>query len=501
MSGAQPRLKFTSCISRHFKQILICLMLLLVTAPLHSQDIRWELNYESELGFKSAIHMVRTSDGDILTTGGNGSGGTYAHLTKLSPTGEVRWKYETGDENYYVIPRFCREVEPGVYRLEALRNISVGPFSPRVPFIVDVNDKGEEINSNYDVALDNILYNSIVFQYDEPDAYRVASPKLNSDPAEITLRTLDRDASLTAKYDVLNISGDSVIVLLESAIQADDAMLVMGQIEVPGKRGNFSLMKIDPAGELIWDMRFSPGVRSWSRKMLQARNGDIILAGNAYKEGDNTLYIVLIRLTSNGEKIWEKFYAANEIQSVHAIVETSENTFVILGSAGIYGESGKVLKEGSSDALIIHIGSDGRILWQTTYGVPDVSDVLMSGLQLEDGTFILGGVGKGTQMLVSEVDIFTSTGVDETKFVIESHSISPNPVLQDAIVEFSLGTASDVNLKVYDIAGRQVYHTEVEALTTGVHQVKIPVESFTTGTYYYVIVARNQVFNGSFIRL
>ncbi len=476
-------------------------MLGLVAVPLYSQDVRWELNYESELGFKSATHMVRTSDGDILTTGGNGSGGIYAHLTKLSPTGEVRWVYEAGDEDYYVIPRFCREIEPGVYRMEAFRNISVGPFSPRVPFIVDVNDKGEEINSNFDVAIDNILYNSIVFQYDKPDGYRIASPKLNTNPAEITLRLLDHDAAFAEKKEVLNIGGDSAIVLLESAIQADDAMLVMGQIEAPGKRGNFSLMKIDPAGELIWDMRFSPGVRSWSRKMLLARNGNIILAGNAYKEGDNTLYIVLIMLTSDGELVWEKYYAAKEIQSVHAILETDENTFVILGSAGIYGESGKILKEGSSDALIIHIGSDGAVLWQTTYGVPNVSDVLMSGLQLEDGTFILGGVGKGTQMLVSEVDIFTSTGVGETDLVIENHSIAPNPVQQIASVDFSLKHSSHVEIEIYNATGQKVQHEMFGKLAAGSQHVDLPVGQLAAGTYYYAIVANNNVFYGSFVRL
>ena len=61
--------------------------------------------------------------------------------------------------------------------------------------------------------------------------------------------------------------------------------------------------------------------------------------------------------------------------------------------------------------------------------------------------------------------------------------IYPNPVKDEAIVAYSLGSNSDVNLTVYDISGRKVKTINQNNVASGDHKIKIEMVNLPAGTY------------------
>jgi hypothetical protein len=65
----------------------------------------------------------------------------------------------------------------------------------------------------------------------------------------------------------------------------------------------------------------------------------------------------------------------------------------------------------------------------------------------------------------------------------------PNPFNPVTKVKFDLAKTSFVELKVYDLLGREVKKIFMENLSAGKYEINISGEDLTSGVYYYRIVA------------
>lgn len=483
---------------------LIVLCFLSIDSSAMAQEILWQQSFSSELGFKSASYIDICSDGEILVAGQNGPGGAVSHLSKISSKGDLRWTRAAVEDDSYVVSRSCRELEPGKFRFEGIKGIAPGPFAPMSPYVMDVDNDGHVVFSNSDPKLDNILYYSRIIQQETTGGYRSASQLLNSDPPVFSVRYLNSNAEFERKNEYLGISSDSSAILSCSEILNDGSMVVAGEIRSSESRNHLMLSKIDDNGDLVWDKRISPGRQFWLRAMIEDHSGNLYVVGNAQKEdqNDKKIYIVVLKIDSDGEAIWTGYYAVKDVQDAHSIVETSQNTFVIVGSAGDYDESGKVLEEGSSDALIIHIGSDSALLWQSTFGQTGVTDVLLCIRELDNHTFIVGGVGNENQMLISNVDILKSTGLKEVGLSPAKGRVLPHPVLKGhpAFVRFQTDKTNALRVKIYDSLGRLLVTTHTGLSAAGSQEIILPTSGLNTGSYYYDISGDETVLvSGTFL--
>ena len=69
----------------------------------------------------------------------------------------------------------------------------------------------------------------------------------------------------------------------------------------------------------------------------------------------------------NGGKIWDKTYGGDKDDIGEGIIESENNTFVVVAGTFSYGKGG--------DVLLMKINSDGEVIWQNNYG-GDKSDKL-----------------------------------------------------------------------------------------------------------------------------
>jgi hypothetical protein len=68
-------------------------------------------------------------------------------------------------------------------------------------------------------------------------------------------------------------------------------------------------------------------------------------------------------------------------------------------------------------------------------------------------------------------------------------SITPNPVRDVAVVEYAVGRAGPVRLRVTNLFGRPRVHLDEAALSAGRHRLTIDTSGLPPGIYVFVIAA------------
>lgn len=70
-------------------------------------------------------------------------------------------------------------------------------------------------------------------------------------------------------------------------------------------------------------------------------------------------------------------------------------------------------------------------------------------------------------------------------------SCNPNPVKEDAIIQYALENEANVTLEVYNIKGQRVFNFEEGIQTAGLHSITICANQLSNGTYYYSLKTDN----------
>jgi hypothetical protein len=89
----------------------------------------------------------------------------------------------------------------------------------------------------------------------------------------------------------------------------------------------------------------------------------------------------------------------------------------------------------------------------------------------------------------------TSVGKENTATVFSLEQNYPNPFNGSTVIRYSLQTASNVSITVYDMTGREVTTLVNENMNEGTHSVTFSNQTVASGTYFYKLVSVDN--NGS----
>jgi len=108
--------------------------------------------------------------------------------------------------------------------------------------------------------------------------------------------------------------------------------------------------------------------------------------------------------------------------------------------------------------------------------------------------------GKAPWSAIRSFKTLDITKVDENDTYFESFNVYPNPV-RNNIVEFNftLKESTKVNLKIYNLLGKEVYSTLDVYYNVGKNSIQINTGNFNPGVYFYKLSTINKTYNGSFI--
>ncbi len=229
-----------------------------------------------------------------------------------------------------------------------------------------------------------------------------------------------------------------------SVLQAEDGgYYVFGETDSYGAGGrDFFLIKITADGTEEWFKTYGRSRREWPYGMLRLSNGDLLLHGftepttgrgrSQYAirvgqggdviweyvgegtdeeiaidalelaDGDLVLAVViqedggLVKLGADGSPRWAKRYELAGWQYASQIAQTDDGGFLLAGFS--MSDSGRQ----QADTWLARCTSTGELQWETSFGESAYDDYTNSMIRLDDGTYLLGGIGRG--MPLARVD-------------------------------------------------------------------------------------------------
>jgi gliding motility-associated-like protein len=195
-------------------------------------------------------------------------------------------------------------------------------------------------------------------------------------------------------YDLKQTSDGGYILggVSQSPQSGDKSQGIKGQYD-------FWILKLDNAGNKVWDKTFGSLKEDRFVSLHQTSDGGYLLAGNsgAGISGDKSQPTKgkedfwLIKINSAGNKVWDKGFGGDSDDILWDVLPTSDGGFILGGSSssGQNGDKSQPSK-GKVDYWLIKTDANGNKIWDSSFGGID-ADELISIDQTADKGFILGG--------------------------------------------------------------------------------------------------------------
>jgi hypothetical protein len=151
----------------------------------------------------------------------------------------------------------------------------------------------------------------------------------------------------------------------------------------PNTTRDVFLMKIDEACDTMWTKKIGgSNEEEKGFSVIETSDGGFAVTGYTKSYGAGGRDVYLIKTNSSGQLEWQKWYGGSSDDEGKALIQTTDNGFIIAGTTNSYGLG--------NDIWLIRTNSGGDTLWTKLLGgtKPDVPNKL---IKTSDGNFVLAG--------------------------------------------------------------------------------------------------------------
>lgn len=149
----------------------------------------------------------------------------------------------------------------------------------------------------------------------------------------------------------------------------------------PGRGFDGLVMKVDALGEPQWQRTY--GTEGWDFLYdIDLLSDGYAVVGGTYREGAVGEQAWVMRISEDGDVIWEDFLGNEDGTEARSVMHVSDDSLVISGSWG--------LADGSRDAFVAKSDLAGNISWNTVIA-EEGDNVSYSAVETIDGGYALGG--------------------------------------------------------------------------------------------------------------
>jgi len=246
------------------------------------------------------------------------------------------------------------------------------------------------------------------------------------------------------------------------------------------------LVKANPEGYGLFGRSFLVGS---AYAVRQTSDSGYIVAGGRYPYMIDLLDLCLVKTNPIGNPEWIRFYGDTlySTEEARAVELTGDGAYIVAG----YNRG---------DAWLLKVDSLGDTIWTRAFD-PGYSTEARSVQQTTDGGYIIAGSTKDTisgdyDVYLVKTDENGLTGIQEERlthsarrstYTLEQNK--PNPFCKLTSISYSLPTATDVTLSIYDITGRLVETLVNETQQPGVHRFNWDRTTNPSGVYFYQLSA------------
>lgn len=157
---------------------------------------------------------------------------------------------------------------------------------------------------------------------------------------------------------------------------------------------DFWVVRISVTGTLIWEKNFGGSEIDEARDIIETNDGNFIIVGDtrssdkkvSKNNGGADLWVVKINI--DGELLWEKNFGGSSFDVARSINKASDGGFIISGSSRSLDNG--FTNQGQNDAWLLKISSNGEKEWQKFIGGSEI-DVFYDAVELNSGNIIAVG--------------------------------------------------------------------------------------------------------------
>jgi uncharacterized delta-60 repeat protein len=156
--------------------------------------------------------------------------------------------------------------------------------------------------------------------------------------------------------------GNEEYAIFSIAALPDSSAIATGYTN-KGKSHGFELwvIRLSSHGDRIWDRHYGRGIFDAGTAILPAVDGGAMVAGVTSDDGFQGDDAWIIRLDASGHVIWDQTFGGPKPDSAWSVVEMPGTGYAVTMATLSYGA-------GSSDAWVICLNDDGAVIWQRLFG-------------------------------------------------------------------------------------------------------------------------------------
>lgn len=168
---------------------------------------------------------------------------------------------------------------------------------------------------------------------------------------------------------------------------ADGNYVIVGSSNSPGLADqNANLIKIDPAGTIIWSKLVGGTANDYGNSVRQTSDGGYIMIGQTFSSGAGNGDAYLVKLNANGDTTWTKTFGG---------AQSDEGYYISIATDGGYAF---IIRDSSNagqdiDIRFIKTDASGNVVWNKVYG-GNKKDTPKMVQTTSDGGYIIGAISR-----------------------------------------------------------------------------------------------------------
>jgi len=211
-------------------------------------------------------------------------------------------------------------------------------------------------------------------------------------------------------YDIIETSDNGFIAVGSS--DSDD-------VDINNSNGSYDfwVIKFDVTGNLIWEKSYGGSEIDEAHAIVNSEDENYIIVGDTrsndidISQNNGAADLWIIKISTTGELIWEKTYGGSNFDVGRSIRKTQDNGFIISGSSRS-ADGHLETNQGQNDAWILKMNNNVEIEWQKTIGGTNI-DFAYDATQLNNGSFVIVG-----ETSSDDADIMENKGFTDLLVII-----------------------------------------------------------------------------------
>ena len=154
------------------------------------------------------------------------------------------------------------------------------------------------------------------------------------------------------------------------------------------------VLKINGKGAIEWEISIGDKEYQFAGGVVETADGDFVVGGTTYSSsncllGDNSSNIILVKLSSKGEWLWEKEYGGSGNEFLSELDLSADGGLLLTGNST--SSDGDLTKNnGAEDFWVVKTDANGNIMWQQSFGGSRTDQAVSAAIAPGGGYYIVG---------------------------------------------------------------------------------------------------------------